>query len=89
MRKLGKMKDTENVRVGIYMRPELRDRIDQYAMRTGLTRSNAISFLCQSYLDRIQLNNSIVALSEYVDSGVTSESEALERLLEAAKKAVN
>lgn len=88
MRKLGGMKNTDTVRVGIYIRPDLRDRIDSFAVKTGLTRSSAIAFLCSSYLDRMALNEAVVAMAGYVDSGVTTESEALSNLLDAVKKAV-
>lgn len=68
-------KDNKSMRLNFYMKSNLVRSIDEYADKLGITRSAAISVLCQNQLDSLNAMSNVGSLSSALEDAFKKISE--------------
>lgn len=66
--------EKKSIRVNLNMSPKLLERIDDYAERSGLSRSSTIAMCCDGYLDQLEAFRAMPVMTDFI-SKITSLSE--------------
>lgn len=69
----------KSIRVNLNMSPKLLERIDDYAERSGLSRSSTIAMCCDGYLDQLEAFRAMPAMTDFL-SKVSDLSELVKKI---------
>lgn len=56
----------KSIRVNLNMSPKLLERIDEYAERSGLSRSSTIAMCCDGYLDQLEAFRAMPVMTDFL-----------------------